>query len=222
MKAPRNASLRLGMGIRVSASVGAGVGLLAMTLTTACARQADLYDEKDWLKAEAGRPSAWRDVESLFGRPAAKHGEKPATLRGVRHDLFLRKTDKPTARCACLDVGVGAADDPRFRWQAGAPRLAHNELAFAMRTDGSQCSAEAGLPRRPSIHAVDRDGPHVIVVVEELPPERPQAVGAVVERPDPGGSLFVRSRPQKGTPLVYARDGGGAACRVVSRGRDER
>ncbi len=201
-----------------------GVAWLVMAagLGTGCARQVDVYDEKDWVRDETARTTAWRDVESLFGKAPQQVGGKATTLRGVRHDLMMPKTDKPDARCSCLDVVVGEAGDRRLRWQAGVPVMGPGELAFAMRTEGSSCAADAPTHRRPSIFAVDRDGANVIVVVEELPLDRPQALGAILERPGPGGALYVRSRPQKGKSLVYAHGpaGAGGMCKVLGRATD--
>ena len=48
-------------------------------------------------------------------------------------------------------------------------------------------------------------GDDVIVVVEELPFDRPQALGAVIRKPGPRGHVWVRSRRSRKYKLPYAR-----------------
>jgi hypothetical protein len=60
---------------------------------------------------------------------------------------------------------------------------------------------------------VQQDGADVVLTLEELPPGRPLASGAVVPRPGPGGSVYVKP---KGPKVPYGRPaaGAGARCKV--------
>jgi hypothetical protein len=138
----------------------------------------------------------------------------------VRHDLSMSLQAAPTARCTCLDVAVGAATDPRFRWVADIPALAPDQIAVAARTEGSTCGAPSDRARRPSIFAVDQVNGDTVIVIEELPSDRPQALGAIVPMPSNGGSIYVRARSDKGHVAMYAQGPKGPAsmCRVMTRG----
>jgi hypothetical protein len=134
---------------------------------------------------------------------------------GVRHDLLLSPAVPHTEICSCLAVAVGGLGDKRFAWQNGAPPNENELMAVAISTHGTKCP---GGPtdenqRRPSISAVDRDGADVIIEVEELPPSRPLATGAVFLRPGPTGGVYVRSRNNR---LPYARPVGDRLCRVLT------
>lgn len=191
---------------------------LVLLSPAGCAKKDDLLDA-DWTKESKSGQTAWREVESLFSNQRADSSNVTHALRGVRHDLTLAKQAAPSARCTCLDVSVGAASDSRFRWTGQTPTLAPDQLAFAMRTEGSNCPAPEGHPRRPSIQAVDQKDGDTIIVVEELPADRPQALGAIVPAPTPGHSLYVRARGDRGHVAIYAQGPKGPAsmCRVLTR-----
>lgn len=193
--------------------------VFGLKLVSGCAKQNDLVD-RDWLqKTDSDRLPA-REVESLFTTRQDTPAGANHALRGVRHDLVMSKRAAPTARCTCLDVATGASSDPRFRWGGNAPLLAPDQLAFAARTEGSNCGAPEDQIRRPSIYAVDQVEGDTIIVIEELPSDRPQALGAIVPLPSNGGSLYVRARSDKGHVAMYAQGPKGPAsmCRVMTRG----
>jgi hypothetical protein len=151
-------------------------------------------------------------TDEFHGAPSAPQ-EKISSWVGVRHDLALAPSPQRKERCSCLAVEVGEARDPRFQWAAGAPEIGADAIAIALSARGVPCPD--GAPdedkRRASISAVDQDGNDIIVEIEELPPGRPLATGAVIPRPAPGGAIYVKGR----TPQVpYARAPGGARCRV--------
>lgn len=183
-----------------------------------CAKKDDLLDQ-DWTKENKASQESWREVESLFTSGDAPAATKSNTLRGVRHDLVMAPQAAPNARCTCLDVVVGDAADPRVRWTGTPPALDANQAAFAMRTEGTNCPSDPTLPRRPSIYAVDEVNGNVLVVVEELPADRPQALGAVIPLPPNGGSIYVRARSDKGHVAMYAQGPKGPAsmCRAYTR-----
>lgn len=183
----------------------AGLGL-------GCAAQTDHLDDRDWTKSHGVQTGAFREVETLFteAEPADVDSLKH-TLRGVRHDLTVRADAKPDARCRCLDVAIGTPRDPRFGWASEPPTIDPDNLVIAVRpTDGGDCRAAKG--GRPSIQAVEVSGEEIVVVIEALGVERPQALGAVILKPGREGSLWVRAASRT---LPYARSSAGRdACRV--------
>ncbi|MBM4358679.1 MAG: hypothetical protein FJ096_11285 [Deltaproteobacteria bacterium] len=190
----------------------------ALLLVTGCAKKDDLLDA-DWIKETQAGQAPWREVESLFSNQKADSKDARHALRGVSHDLKLNPQAAPSARCTCLDVAVGPATEPRFRWTGDPPLLAPDQLAVAMRTEGSNCPAPESQPRRPSIYAVDQIEGDTIIVVEELPADRPQALGAIIPMPAPGRSLYVRARSDRTQVAIYAQGpkGPSSMCRVMTR-----
>lgn len=135
---------------------------------------------------------------------------KPKQPVSVRSDMGLSPSAATTS-CPCLRVAVGPPSDPVFQWFAGAPKTEPDALAIAVTAAGIDCPG--GEPdenqRHPSISAIDIDGNDIIVEIEELPLGAPQAMGALLPPPGPGGSVYVRAREGRG---VYARAGG--RCKV--------
>ncbi|WP_437722851.1 hypothetical protein [Sorangium sp. So ce861] len=151
--------------------------------------------------------------DNFDGAASTPEERAPSSWVGVRHDLALARAASRVERCSCLAVEVGAARDPKFQWAAGAPETGADTLAVALSARGVPCPggpADEEL-RRPSISAVDQEGNDVIIEVEELPPGRPLATGAVIPRPASGGAIYVKGRSAK---VPYARAAGGARCKV--------
>jgi len=182
-----------------------------------CGAQSPYLEDQEWSRDRGNETGAWRDTESLFNTGRATKTDYRYVLRGVRHDLTMAKKAEPTKRCSCLDVVVGRPRDKKFRWISEIPLVSTDQFVVAVRTEGTKCpegTREQRL-RRPSIQAVDAVGKHTVVVVEELPTDRPQALGAIVRKPLPGGSLFVRPRfrhlPYAHSHIDYL------ACKVFTR-----
>jgi hypothetical protein len=170
-------------------------------------------DDSDWTPEVQQKTRHLRDTESLGAPQPLEPNEKaPSAVVGVRHDLMLSNAPHE-ARCACLSVELGRADDPKFFWAGGAPSLGPDALAIALGARGIACPG--GDPddrrRRPSISAVDTEGEDIVVEVEDLPPSRPLASGAIIPRPGSKGAIYVRPRKGNG---VYGRGPSGARCRV--------
>jgi hypothetical protein len=178
--------------------------LAVALVASGCAAQSDQFDDRDWTKDNGIQSGAWREVETLFGDAATDRLKDDFTLRGVRHDVSLGGAAAPDTRCTCLDVAVGAADDPRFEWAEERPKVAPDQIVVAMRTEGSQCQNQPER-RRPSIRGVELKGEDVIVTVEELALDRPQALGAVVRKPGPRGRLWFRPALKGKVHVPYAR-----------------
>lgn len=171
--------------------------------------------------------SGWSDeladpsVQPIEGRDDPEHrsdGPAPITAAPttqptemrVRHDLMMSKDSPHNANCSCLSIVVAQApSDSRLMWIDSPPKLEGDVAVVAMSDKGVACpglSAEAAT--RPSISGVERDGADVVIVVEELPQGRPVASGAVIPKPGPGGSIYVKP---KGPKVVYGRPLPGAA-----------
>ncbi|TKD10152.1 hypothetical protein [Polyangium fumosum] len=138
----------------------------------------------------------------------------PPTEKRVRHDVMIAKDAPHEATCSCLAVVVGEPGDPRLLWQAEVPKLGGDVAVVAVSGKGVPCPGVAeDAPRRPSIAAVEQEGADVVLTIEELPSGRPQASGAVVPRPGPGGAVYVKP---KGPKVPYGRPaaGAGARCKV--------
>ncbi|WP_437632448.1 hypothetical protein [Sorangium sp. So ce854] len=156
---------------------------------------------------------AFGTPDDFGGTPSTPQERGAASWVGVRHDLALASAGERRERCSCLAVEVGEARDPRFQWAAGAPETGADTLAVALSARGVSCPGGPADEerRRPSISAVDQEGNDVIIEVEEVPPGRPLATGAVIPRPAPGGAIYVKARS---AAVPYARAAGGARCKV--------
>ena len=189
----------------------APAAVLALFLVPACSG-ASLATDPNWSneKPEVYRPL--RETEEMNGPAAVSSPGSQSGLIGVRHDLMLSQGAHPT-RCNCLAVEVGPAADPRFFWTAGAPTVGANAVTVALGARGVPCSGgDADDKRGPSISAVDQIGDDVIVEVEDLPQGRPLASGAVIPKPGPNGSVYVRPRNAK---VIYAKGAPDGRCKVL-------
>ncbi|WP_433930095.1 hypothetical protein AB3662_39875 [Sorangium cellulosum] len=168
--------------------------------------------EQDGAKQKAPR-RAFGTPDDYGGAAAMPQERGAASWVGVRHDLALASAASPKERCSCLAVEVAEARDPRFQWAAGAPETGADTLAVALSARGVSCPGGPADEerRRPSISAVDQEGNDIVIEVEELPPGRPLAMGAVIPRPAPGGAIYVKARS---AAVPYARAAGGARCKV--------
>ncbi len=193
---------------------------MACSAWLGCAAQSQHHDDRDWTKDHGIQTGAWREVETLFSLEDSDADQYDATPRGVRHDLTFAANAEPDTRCHCIDVVVGNANEGKFAWAGSKPRVSQKNLLVALKTDGSKCSLPEGTPRRPSIQAVDIVGQDVVIVIEELPYDRPQALGAVVQKPGPEGNLYVRPRKYKNRVLPYARGVQTSQCLIKTDKRE--
>jgi hypothetical protein len=153
----------------------------------------------------------FRDTEVLNPTPLEPMTRRHA-LVGVRHDLMLSNAAPKEARCSCLAVEVGRPRDPKFFWQGDLGDVAPDALVIALGAQGVPCpGGPAEGNRRPSISAVDMENNDILVEVEDLAEGKPIASGAILPRPGPGGSIYVRPRNQN---VIYGRSPGGWRCRV--------
>lgn len=165
--------------------------LLALT-ALGCASQSKYLNDQDWTRERGDEKMAWRETESLFNEEESDADRFRAEPQGVRHDLTMVEAAKPSARCNCLDVVVGPGGSRDFAWTGELPVISKQHLLFAMRPRDRQCQGGQTISR-PSIRAVDTAGKHVIVVIEELPFDRPAAQGAIITKPKEGGAVWLRS-----------------------------
>lgn len=139
---------------------------------------------------------------------------QPTEMR-VRHDLMLAKEAPHNANCSCLSILVAdGPTDSRLMWIDAPPKLETDVAVVAMSSKGIACPGQpADATERPSISGVVRDGADVVIVVENLAAGKPVASGAVIPKPGPGGSVYVKP---KGPKVLYGRPMPGA---VSSGGR---
>jgi hypothetical protein len=169
--------------------------------------------DADWTPEPQAKNKRLRDVEALGGGQVDPLENRAPALVGVRHDLML-SNDPHEARCNCLAVEVGAANDAKkFFWLGSPPDPGPDALTVAVGSRGVAC---AGGPsddhqRRPSISAVDMIEDDVIIEVEDLPQGRPIASGAIIPKPGAKGAIYIR--PHKNNAF-YGRNPGVARCRV--------
>jgi hypothetical protein len=191
------------------------LALLLLALVSAACGPSKSAAEVDWTPEPVAKDKRLRETEALFGPPQpldAKEGKQTAWL-GVRHDLMLSKAPHEV-RCTCLAVEVGPPNDAKFFWMGSSPDVGDNALAVAIDARGVSCPS--GDPddrrRRPSISAVDVEGEDVVVEVEDLPLGRPLASGAIIPKPGPKGSVYVK--PRRGGGFYGSSVGGAGRCRV--------
>jgi hypothetical protein len=138
---------------------------------------------------------------------------QPTEMR-VRHDIMMAKDAPHEANCSCLSIVVAQAPtDRRLMWSDAPPKLETDVEVVAISDKGITCpglSAEA--TERPSISGVERDGADVVIVIENLPQGRPMALGAVIPKPGPGGSVYVKP---KGPKVLYGRPLPGAMAKAA-------
>jgi hypothetical protein len=168
--------------------------------------------EADWSSELPDEGHRLRETEALNAPATEPDAGSFAAWLGVRHDVSLAPGTPHAPRCSCLAVEVGHAGDPTFAWQGDAPST-DDALVLAIGARGVACPG--GPPndadRRASISAVDLDGKDVVIEIEDLPPGRPLALGAVIPRPVAGGGVFVRPKDSR---VVYGRSSQGGRCRV--------
>ncbi len=190
--------------------------LFALALLVAGCAGTQREADKTWTEDAPDEGShRFRDTEVLNPTPIDK---APATTTragfvGVRHDLMLANRTEHHERCSCLDVELGAPQDPMFFWQGDRPEIGAGEIVVAIGAQGIACTGgdPVDTRRRPSISAIDLENDNVIVEVEDLPLGRPLASGAVLPRPGPAGGFFIRPRDGR---TIYGRGPGGRLCRI--------
>jgi hypothetical protein len=198
------------------------LGALALTMIAgltflSCGGSKRGPNDEYWSNEQAQEAKPLRETEELTTTTAAPEPDASAeALLGVRHDLMIAPTVKREARCSCLAVAAGAASDPQFQWQSGAPDVGPGAMAIAVSARGVECPG--GAPdeskRRASISAVDQLGADVAVEIEEVPEGRPIASGAIIPRPGPGGSLYVRGKNAR-VPYARSRPGEHGGCKIL-------
>jgi hypothetical protein len=154
-------------------------------------------------------------AKELEAKPPPAQAIADTALLGARHDLSL-VSEHANAACACVKVGIGAADSAAFQWQSGAPHLsADTQLAFAMSSENIQCKDEPKGSTGASYWGYRVSGNDVIVFVEGAREGRPRTTAAIIPRPVGDGQVYVapaKARFPYGRPL----DGNGERCKVGS------
>lgn len=187
---------------------------LLLALAPAACGGSQRASDADWTPEIQQKDRRFRDTEALNAPQIEPLDNRRNAPYGVRHDLMLAK-GAHESRCNCLAVEVGAGNDARkFFWLGSPADTGADSVAVAIGARGVPCPG--GDPdearRRPSISAVDLENDDVIIEIEDLPEGRPLASGAIVPRPGPKGSVFVR--PRRGNRVYGVNPGVGGRCRV--------
>jgi hypothetical protein len=185
--------------------------LLALVLCSCGGRQAP--SDENWSAETVEGTRGGRKVEAVGTPTPLDSGPRESALLGVRHDLMLSDAPHPT-RCSCLAAEVGPASGKSFFWVGGVPAAEPDALVIAIGARGVACPG--GDPdetrRRPSISGVDQVNDDVIVEVEDLPPTRPLASGAIIPKPGPRGGVYIR--PAKRGVVYGHGPAGRGLCKV--------
>jgi hypothetical protein len=186
--------------------------VLSVSLATACGGAKKYEEDPNW--ASKDTISTEDDASAFVDARRPQIGDLDDDWVGVRPDLAITRTRPRKQSCNCLSVELGTPFEPQFTWEGTPPKISGNKMAIAVSAFGIECpgGAQDQAERRPSIRAVDRRGNDVIVVIEDIPVDRPVASGAVFNPPGAGGAIYVRPY-RKSTP--YARTGSNNLCRVL-------
>lgn len=187
--------------------------LLAITALVPACGSSDRGGDNAWSTESQEKYRPLRQTEALNGPTRAEQSAAQTAFLGVRHDLMLTAAAHP-AKCNCLAVEVGPSTSPSFFWTGGnPPDIGSDAWAIAVSANGVDCLGgdPNGAKRRPSISAVDTENDDVLVEIEDLPEGRPLASGAIIPRPGPKGSVYVR--PQNAR-VIYAKGAFAGRCKV--------
>lgn len=193
-----------------------------LPLAGLCLALAACSGEQNWTSDPSWQGNDTSSGHTLYGRddddahtlvPAAKATTPDAlTWFGVRHDLSMSSSAPRTPACGCLAVELGMPGKQAFQWDGEVPVIGADAVVLAVSARGVDCPAEPDeSKRRASISAVDRDGDDVLVEIEDLPEGRPLALGAILPKPGPSGSLFLVPRDSK---VRWVPQGAARKCRV--------
>jgi hypothetical protein len=201
--------------MRLLALLLAGLGLAAL----GCGGDQSWTSDANWQGEDRSKPLTSRTLDSDDAQtltPAAKAAQPDAlTWFGVRHDLSMSPSAPRTPACGCLAVEVGMPGRQAFTWDGQVPEIGPDAVVVAISARGVDCPAEPDeSKRRASISAVDRDGDDVLVEIEDLPPGRPLALGAIIPKPGPSGGLFLVAKNAKVPWVPHAA--GNKRCKVKS------
>ncbi len=156
------------------------------------------------------------DGSATANAAATPVGAGAPALLGARHDLRL-VTERATNKCQCLNVAVGAADFPAFRWKAGAPNIdPETQLVVALTSEGQTCPGEPKESLGASYWGYRLRGNDVVVFVESAGRGRPLTAGGIIPKPFGDGQVLVAPAGKK-TPYGRGTDGA-AVCKIGNPG----
>lgn len=133
-------------------------------------------------------------------------------LLGARHDLSYQ--GPTTAACQCLAVTLqDRAHHESLHWDLETPRLEPTtQWVIALSSDDVACASNPKGTLGASYQGYGVEGNDVVVYVEALGEGRPMTRGAVIPRPQPGGSVFIEAAGAiYGKPLA----GKGKRCKIA-------
>lgn len=136
-------------------------------------------------------------------------------LLGARHDLNYN--GPKTAVCQCLAVTLqDRATHESLQWELDVPRVEPTtQWIIALSSNDVECASPPPGTLGASYQGYGVDGNDVIVYVEALGEGRPMTSGAVIPRPQGGGSVFVEA-----AGAIYGKPLGskGKRCKIAAPG----
>jgi hypothetical protein len=196
--------------------ISIALATFALTAAAACS-PAKPVNHGGWSDEQldpAADPASTTEVMGLDKFAPAPAATTAPTTFGVRHDVMIAPSAPRGPTCSCLTVVVAGPRDPRLSWQNERPEMAGDAAVVAVSARDLECPAlPADAPRRPSIAGVQRDGADVVITVEDLPPGRPLASGAIIARPGPGGAVYIRPNSSR-NPYGRSSVANSSRCKV--------
>lgn len=193
-----------------------GSWLLLGGLTSMACQASVQADAK--VSTNKGKNQELNDFDRPLEAPPVKMQDEPEdfavaeyALLGARHDLSYVGPKQPS--CQCLAVSLqDSATHPTLQWELGAPRLEPStQWVIGLSSKDVPCDAPPPGTLGASYNGYTIDGNDVIVHVEALGEGRPMTSGAIIPRPQGGGSVFVESTGAAfGKPL----EGKGKRCKI--------
>lgn len=157
------------------------------------------------------------DEPPVQGQPQADESDSEVALLGARHDLALAP-DKKTPVCSCLAVGLGAPNDPSFKWEGPAPAIdGETQLVIAVSSEGVACSGAKPEHLGASYWGYRQSGDDVIVTIENARNGRPFTYGAIIPKPLGNGQVYVKPA-SKGVPYGRPLVTGDKICKIGNPG----
>ena len=181
-----------------------------------CACQASVQAEANVNTGKSDKPL--QDFDRPLEAPQVKEADakefsmEEYALLGARHDLSYSGPTK--ASCQCLAVALeDRATHNAFQWELEAPKLEPTtQWIIALSSNDVSCPAAPTGTLGASYQGYSVEGNDVVVYVEALGEGRPMTSGAVIPRPQGGGSVFVESAGAiYGKPLA----GKGKRCKIA-------
>lgn len=136
-------------------------------------------------------------------------------LLGARHDLNYNGPKTPACQCLAVTLQDRATHES-LQWELDVPRVEPTtQWIIALSSSDVECASPPQGTLGASYQGYSIDGNDVVVYVEALGAGRPMTSGAVIPRPQGGGSVFVEA-----AGAIYGKPlgGKGKRCKITPPG----